>query len=404
MSLPKSANRNVILQAFNRPFKAIEGLIPALDELGYKYILVSPPQRSHSSDAWWGRYQPVDYTEIAGPLGDKDQLESLCKACQARSMGVLVDTVLNHMTNESQWVTLDENGVAESRLPRYSSWDFHPRREDNGAIIRAWLGNLPDLVTESSYVRLEARAYLRRLVRMGVAGFRFDAAKHIEIDFWRSVLSGLNGLFLFGEFANWGPDDFSEDDYLSLMDAYDFTLAATMRQAIGWGGDLRHLINPATSRRALSGTAAVTFVKGHDIDQEPKNWTPYVYDNEADELLAYAYIFGRREGTPYVYVDKYDHPAIQAGLVFNNLSLGKTETWLFPWCNQVQLAWRRGKSMLVALNKSAHDWIPEMIPTGLMPGVFRELLTGQQYTVSANGEIQGYRVRPRQASYLVREV
>jgi alpha-amylase len=345
----------------------------------------------------------VDFTEIAGPLGDKDQLESLCKACRARSMGVLVDTVLNHMTNESSWVTLDEGGVVESRLPRYSSWDFHPRREDNGQIIRAWLGNLPDLVTESSYVRLEARAYLRRLVRMGVGGFRFDAAKHIEIDFWQSVLAGLSDLFLFGEFANWGPDDFS-DDYLSLMDAYDFTLAATLRQAIGWGGDLRDLINPATNRRALSGTAAVTFVKGHDIDLEPEGWTPYVYDNEEDELLAYAYIFGRREGTPYVYIDKYTHPAIRSGLRFNNLSLGKTETWLLPWCSETRLSWRRGKSMLVALNKSAQDWIPGSLPTGLMPGTFRELLIDQQYTVSAGGQIQGYQVQARQASYLVREV
>ena len=42
------------------------------------------------------------------------------------------------------------------------------------------LVGLPDLKTESTYVQAQIKNYLNKLVAMGVDGFRFDAAKHMQ--------------------------------------------------------------------------------------------------------------------------------------------------------------------------------------------------------------------------------
>jgi len=40
-------------------------------------------------------------------------------------------------------------------------------------------------------VRLEARRYLELLIDCGADGFRFDAVKHMEPDYFAAVLAGL---------------------------------------------------------------------------------------------------------------------------------------------------------------------------------------------------------------------
>ena len=69
-ALPEPDNRNVIVQLFNWPFHAITTAMPQLRAAGYSHVLVSPPQRSNEHvPEWWGRYQPIDFSAIEGPLG-----------------------------------------------------------------------------------------------------------------------------------------------------------------------------------------------------------------------------------------------------------------------------------------------------------------------------------------------
>ena len=59
---------------------------------------------------------------------------------------------------------------------------------------RCWLSNnLLDLKTESAHVRQVAKDYLTKLASLGAAGFRFDAAKHIETEFFADVLPAVPG-------------------------------------------------------------------------------------------------------------------------------------------------------------------------------------------------------------------
>src|SRR3712207_2390049 len=72
--IPEPEHRNVIVQLFDWPFTKIEAAIPKLRALGYSHVHVSPPQQSNGQiPEWWGRYQPVDFSVIAGPLGNEDE-------------------------------------------------------------------------------------------------------------------------------------------------------------------------------------------------------------------------------------------------------------------------------------------------------------------------------------------
>ena len=388
--------KNAIVQMFNRRFVDIQAELPELSAAGYSYILVSPPQRSHPSEEWWGRYQPVDFTIIDGPLGTGNDLRTLCAVAADHGIRVLVDAVLNHMANHGDYVQRAADGrLLSIQFPRYSRQDFHDPG-CNGDIC-TWLGGLPDLRTESRHVRDEARAYVRRLVdEFGVAGFRFDAARHVEPGFFTYILSRTNGLFCFGEFVVNHPDAVSQD-YLQVMDAYDFPLASTLRQAFGWGGDLRLLTSPAQYGRAFTGVSAVTFVRHHDIVHHPDWFTEYAMSSEIDRRLAYAFILGRREGTPFVYLDDRFEPTIRAGLRFHNLALGKDEYSVVA--EQSQLVLRRGDDQLCAINKSGESWqLPEN--PGLRDGPYVECVGGGQCQVQ-QGRLTGFTLAPSSAAFLI---
>src|SRR4051812_44768719 len=77
-ALPEPDNRNVIVQLFNWPFRAITRAMPQLRAAGYSHVLVSPPQRSNERvREWWGRYQPIDFSVIAGPLGTEAEFRAM---------------------------------------------------------------------------------------------------------------------------------------------------------------------------------------------------------------------------------------------------------------------------------------------------------------------------------------
>lgn len=184
-----------------------------------------------------------------------------------------------------------------------------------------------------------AKEYLQKLQTLGVDGFHFDAAIHVEPEFYSDVLTAVPGALTFGETIKDQSSDFSDWLAIEEMDYYDSPLTRTMREAFGFGGDLRILRNPKAEDRALDGPKAITFVRNHDIDRGQNfdrgldgsdgrrsfgiGWNEGTGSlDRTDVDLAYAFIFGREDGLPYVFVDmptrevqddRFD-PAIVAGI------------------------------------------------------------------------------------------
>ncbi len=53
---------------------------------------------------------------------------------------------------------------------------------------------LPDLATESEYVREKLAEFLNQFIDIGVAGFRFDASKHVWPEDLEAIFKRLKNL------------------------------------------------------------------------------------------------------------------------------------------------------------------------------------------------------------------
>ena len=441
--IPHAEHRNVIVQLFNWRFNDIRQVIPKLRQLGYSHIHVSPPEKSIERVwQWWGRYQPVDFSKIEGPLGTETEFHEMTAAADANGLKIIVDVVLNHTVDLKEappgLVEVVGNKVVADQFPQFRPEDFHDRCNviDDATAERCWLSNdLLDLRTESPHVRQVAKDYLKKLAGFGVAGFRFDAAKHIETDFFPDVLSAVPGKYAFGELIAARADRFGTHLSVPDMDYYDFPLVAAMREAFRFGGDLRILEDPADQSRALPGPKAVTFVRNHDIDRGQANdhgindpggrdtfgvgWDEGQHRlDRTDVDLAYAYVFAREDGLPYVFTDmntlppdqqddRFNDPIIVASVRFHNLSLADTggiarrpNIWRIEAPNVI--GWQRGTDRFVVINKAAESFEISDLQTSLRPGKYEEVRTGWPMDVAPNGSIHSWVVPPRTAVMFVR--
>jgi len=160
-----------------------------LGPAGFTAVQVSPPQE-HSitpSYDWSERYQPVSYSVALSRSGDSAQFVDMVTRCKNVGVGIYVDAVINHMTNFPSPGT-GSNGTSYSKYNYpglYNVNDFHPtctvtNYADAANVQDCELLGLPDLNTEKDSVRHKIANYLIYLADLGVAGFRIDAAKHIQ--------------------------------------------------------------------------------------------------------------------------------------------------------------------------------------------------------------------------------
>jgi alpha-amylase len=413
--------------------------------IGYSHVHVSLPQQSNEK-VWqsWGRYQPIDFSKIQGPLGTEDEFRRMNAEADRQGIKITADIVLNHTIDITEmptpdFVTLngDQTVIVSDKFPQFRPSDFHHRcniqDNDINSVRTCWLSNsLCDLKTESSRVRSVAKAYLKKLVGLGVDGFRFDAAKHIEPEFFTEVLRALPNTYAFGEVITADPDAIPN---VQGLDFYDFPLVATMKQAFGLNGNFDTLKNPASQKRALPGPKAVTFVRNHDIDRGQANdrgldeasqdtfgigWHgPKEALTESDIILAYAYIFGREDGLPYVFVDMntptsnekrndvFDDQRLVAFIRFHNLCLAgqggveRRQDMLLDLKSPNAIGWQRGTDRLVLINKAAESLALRNLATTLKPGRYIEVHEGWPLDVQADGSIRQWDVPAQTAVMFV---
>ena len=161
-----------------------------LGPAGYDMVQVSPPQE-HSleppSYPWSERYQPVSYSIAQSRSGTQAEFVDMVNRCDAVGVGIIVDAVINHMTNFPS-PGVGSNGTAYTKYEYpglYTQSDFHAacalnNYQSAANVQDCELFSLPDLNTLLPGVRQKIAGYLLMLARLGVAGFRVDAAKHIQ--------------------------------------------------------------------------------------------------------------------------------------------------------------------------------------------------------------------------------
>ena len=273
-----------------------------LGPAGYTAVQVSPPQEHsiQTSHTWSERYQPVSYSIARSRSGTGAEFTDMVNRCNAAGVGIYVDAVINHMTNTPS-PGIGSNGTAYSKYEYpglYTQSDFHPpctvdNYQSAANVQDCELFGLPDLNTGSLSVRQKIAGYLVMLARLGVAGFRIDAAKHIQQveldDIFGIVDSTLAGegrqlpyYFLevsTGSNEALGPADFFGEAYRTggASDITEFTFVGVGNKFLGANGEHVSQLNPQGgagnqfSPQAwglMPSDKAVVFLQNHDTQHQ----------------------------------------------------------------------------------------------------------------------------------------
>ncbi len=317
-----------------------------LGPAGFKAVQISPPQE-HSitpSFDWSERYQPVSYSLARSRSGDSAQFVDMVSRCHAAGVGIYVDAVINHMTNFPSPGT-GSAGTAYSKYSYpglYTPADFHPYCVVNDYTSAAnvqdcELLSLPDLDTELPYVRTTLAGYLIKLARLGVAGFRIDAAKHIQQVSLDSILTIVDSTmkadgrplpYWYLEVVDGGPSealhpaDYFGEAYASggASDITEFTFVGVGDKFLGTGGQHISQLNPSGSPGnqfsaiawgLMPADKAVAFLQNHDTQHNPANIS---YRNGQTFRLANVWMLAQPYGYPSV-LSSY-------AFAFSNTSMG----------------------------------------------------------------------------------
>ncbi|MEW6270514.1 MAG: alpha-amylase family glycosyl hydrolase [Thermodesulfobacteriota bacterium] len=411
-----------IYHAFDQSFADVELFVCDLAGQGYSHVQIAPAQKSNPDPQWWGRYQPVDYSVIEGK-GSEAELERLVDEAHGCGVKIIADVVLNHMANMDEFDDLD--------FPGLSRPDFHapcPISYDDGnrdSEVRCWLGDLPDLdQTRSSVERLHT-AHLDKLLALGVDGFRFDAAKHMSPAVVQKYVDHVdrqsNG-------ATWNyleviqDGDTSAADYNGIAAVTDFVLYRAMKQAFGFGGDLRSL----RVANAVDDPRSVTFGRNHDTIRElnPRHAID-PYDDRTDSFLATAFVLAREGGTPLILNwDSYDVPFVRSGVAFRRIlrqrqrgGANVKENVLAVVDSPTLLVMERGSEGFFVVNKAASRFDVAALDVTLtaLEGCYRELRSNFNVAIERRPDGKkwvtrwgswgrgGMEVHARDALYFVRE-
>jgi len=144
---------------FHREFtlaRATE-LVPYLHALGVSHCYASPllkarPGSSHG-------YDIVDHNALNPEIGSAEDFDRFTDALRSRGMGLLLDTVPNHMgvlgSDNAWWLDVLENGEA-SAFAGFFDIDWRPLKEElQGKVLLPVLGDHYGRVLESGELKLE---------------------------------------------------------------------------------------------------------------------------------------------------------------------------------------------------------------------------------------------------------
>jgi alpha-amylase len=395
-----------IFHAHDEPYAQVATYVCELAKQGYSHVQIAPAQQSNpgpfaSPLEWAVRYQPVDYRVIAG-RGNETELQQLTTTATRCNIKVIADVVFNHMANLEQFKNLN--------FPAFTPQDFHSKCDinynDGNTITEklCWLnGDLPDLNQRRLNVREIHQAHLQKLVDLGISGFRFDAAKHIEPQFVQEYISYINRITQ-GRAWNYleviEDSDTRPEEYTPIAAITDFRLCNSLLQAFQFGGDLRSLRVPT----AINDPRSITFGINHDTDPEINPGFPVCrYRDRTDGMLANAYVLARESGTPLILgKDNLRVPYINHGVNFRRMmqQRGKAgrnvkETILAVVDSPTLLLLERGTEGFFVVNKAAEKFNIPVLDLTLtnLEGCYRELRNNFTVAVERRNDGRKYVTR-----------
>ncbi|XP_006456377.1 hypothetical protein AGABI2DRAFT_211295 [Agaricus bisporus var. bisporus H97] len=415
-----SGNKNVIIQLFEWNWDSVAAECRNfIGPHGYGFVQVSPPQEHITGSQWWTDYQPVSYT-LTSKRGNRSQFQNMINACHSAGVGVIVDTIFNHMAGIDSGSGVGGSSFSHYNYPGiYQVQDFHhcgfhpsddiENFSNRQEVQTCELVNLADLATDTEYVRGRLAQYGNDLLSLGVDGMRLDAAKHISAGDLSNILGRLSRRpYISQEVIFGGGEPIQPSEYTGNGDVQEFRYTTTIRDAFSGGGisSLQNLDN----RGWVAGNRANVFVANHDTE---RNGGSLRYDSSSNTYItATIFSLAHPYGTPTI-ISSYNIPNNDAGApnggsgscsttggangwlcqhrfvaitgmvgFRNNVGSATLNNWVSPQSQQI--AFGRGSLGYVAINNGNSQW-SSTFTTSLPDGTYCDVIRG---TVS-NGRCSG---------------
>lgn len=412
--LTEKVEDGAILHAWCWSFQTIKSNLKNIAQAGFSAVQTSPINECLVGDnggmqlmgngKWYYHYQPTDYTIGNYQLGTEEEFKELCEEAHKYGIKIIVDVVANHMTSSVSSIKDDIRNIAGGAFHSGGGISDYGDRYD---VTQNSLLGLIDLNTQNPNIQQLILGYLKQCVADGADGFRYDAAKHVEIpeddpsfasDFWPVVLN--NGAkFQYGEILG-SADCANYEKYMrTTASEYGSVIRGAVRNENFDVENIDSYRNPASEKNL------VTWVESHDNYCGDGSW------RELDELQvkqAWAVITARSGGTPLFFSrpngsstsdqwgdnrigaagsDLYKDPEVAAVNHFRNTMVGLDETLSNPGGNNKVVMVERGNCGAVIVN-SGNEAVQLSAGTKLADGVYYDKVTNDEFT-AAGGKLTG---------------
>lgn len=187
--------RKIILHMFQYPIRDIIKFLPEIKTQGFTDIQISPIQPLKQDDGpWWILYQPISFSIGNTMIGNKDELIDLCTKARDYGIGIICDVICNHMASSNTGEIIPNEKVDKLLIETKEFWKDNTKIQDwknRWDVTHKSIG-LPGLDLSNNDLQKIVLDFLTELLECGVSGFRFDAAKNIQLpdegsSFWENI-------------------------------------------------------------------------------------------------------------------------------------------------------------------------------------------------------------------------
>ena len=305
--------------------------LPYLSDLGVTMLQLTPIALSPSAH----RYDAIDPRVVDPALGGERALTALLEAAHARGMRVLLDIACSHVHRDhAAFRELRALGPRSPYWAWFQAYAFPFAEGPDGGYLHYPKGQWeePLLRTDNPDVQRYLVGHFEHFARMGVDGFRVDAACSLPLTLTHAIREAV--LRIRPDALVWGEitvDNAQRWLAASALDsATDFVAQAAERRF--WRGELdaralSALCNRRRFYRAGTGTRALAFTANHDQAR--------LLTLHGDASLARA--------AHVLLLSRAELPALYYGDELELASEQRERNWEDAWPDRAPMPWERAQ-------------------------------------------------------------
>lgn len=298
-------------------------------------VQVSPVQENViiPNRPWYERYQPQSY-KFSTRSGTEADFLDMTRRCNNVGVRIYVDIVFNHMGayqgigtggTVSNISTLDFPGVPYTHTDFNGDCDIQDYT--NASQVRnCRLVGLPDLDQSKEWVRQKIVEMMNKLINLGVAGFRVDAAKHMWPSDLEIIYGRLNNLnrefgftvnarpFIVQEVIDLGGEGINKYEYNFIGAVTEFKFSAEIGKCFRGKVPLADMKNWGEEWGFLPSKDALVFVDNHDNQRG--------HGAGGEDILTYKQAKEYKMAVAFMLAHPYGIPRVMSSFAFSNSDQG----------------------------------------------------------------------------------